>query len=240
MENFKTAFITGCSGELGIEIAKRLISSKFKIICHIRKKNKKFNDFKKKFKKNIISTISCDLLDSSNLEIQLNKITKKIETLDVLIINAGSPYGNLFEMTRITDIKKIYEINFFSQIFIVQKLLRLMKKSKNSSIINISSLSSLIPLRGNIPYGGSKASLNLFTQILAKELKKYKIRVNAIAPTILNNKMGNKTDLNTAKTLLKNTFKKKPISMKIVTDKIIYLLSKNGSSINGKIIKVIR
>tara|TARA_B100000963_G_scaffold362055_1_gene402831 strand:+ start:16529 stop:17251 length:723 start_codon:yes stop_codon:yes gene_type:complete len=240
MKNFKIGLVTGCNGELGIEIAKKLILSKFKIICHIRKKNKKFKDFEKKYKNNIISTVSCDLLNSSNLETQLNKITKKIEKLDVLVINAGTPYGNLFEMTRITDIKKIYEINFFSQILIIQKLLRLMKRSKSATIINISSLSSVIPLKGNIPYGGSKAALNFFTQILAKELKRYKIRVNALAPTILNNKMGSKTDPITAKTLLKNTFKKKPISMKIVTDKIMYLLSKNGHSINGKIIKVIK
>ena len=55
--------------------------------------------------------------------------------------------------------------------------------------------------------GGSKASINFFTKILAKELKIYGIKVNAIAPTILKNKMEEKTDINTAKLLLKSSSK---------------------------------
>ena len=48
MKNQKIAFITGCNGELGIQIAKRLISKKFKLICHLRKKNQEFSKLLKK------------------------------------------------------------------------------------------------------------------------------------------------------------------------------------------------
>ena len=51
MKNQKVAFITGCSGELGIEIAKKLILKKFKLICHIRNNNKEFLKFQKRIKK---------------------------------------------------------------------------------------------------------------------------------------------------------------------------------------------
>ena len=74
---------------------------------------------------------------------------------------------------------------------------------------------------------------------MAKELKIYGIKVNAIAPTILKNKMGRKTDINTAKLLLKSSSKKTGIDMKLVVNKILYLLSKKGNSINSKIIKVL-
>jgi len=239
MKNQKIAFITGCSGELGIDIAKRLISEKFKLICHIRKKNQEFSKFFKKNKKSIIKIVHFNLLETKKIESELKKIYSKTDRLDVIILNAGVPHGGLFELTKVDEIKKIFEVNYFSQILIVQKLLRLLKKTKNSSIINISSLSGLIPLRGNIAYGGSKASINFFTKILAKELKIYGIKVNAIAPTILNNKMGKKTDINTAKFLLKSSSKNRRVNMKFVVNKISYLLSKKGNSINAKIIKVL-
>ena len=239
MKNQKVAFITGCSGELGIEIAKKLILKKFKLICHIRNNNKEFLKFQKKNKKSIIKVLYFDLLETKKIESELTKIYSKTDRLNLVILNAAEPHGGLFELTKLDEIKKIFQVNFFSQIFIIQKLLRLLKKTKNSSIINISSLSSLIPLRGNIAYGGSKASINFFTKILAKELKIYGIKVNAIAPTILKNKMGRKTDINTAKLLLKSSSKKTGIDMKLVVNKILYLLSKKGNSINSKIIKVL-
>tara|TARA_Y200000002_G_scaffold337820_1_gene306792 strand:- start:362 stop:1081 length:720 start_codon:yes stop_codon:yes gene_type:complete len=239
MKNQKIAFITGCNGELGIQIAKRLISKKFKLICHLRKKNQEFSKLLKKNKKSIIKILYFDLLETKKIELELKKIYLKTDKLDLIILNAGVPHGGLIELTKVDEIRKIFEVNYFSQVFIIQKLLRLLKKTKNSSIINISSLSSLIPLRGNIAYGGSKASINFCTKILAKELKIYGIKVNAIAPTVLNNKMGKKTDINTAKFLLKSSLKNKKIDMKFVVNKILYLLSKKGNSINGKIIKVL-
>ena len=238
MENNKVAFITGCKGELGTMIMKKLISKNYKVICHIRKKDKKFFNFTKKFKKNIIQIICFDLLNKDDLVKQIEKLSKNINRIDLLIINAGSSYGGLFEMSKIEDIKKIYEVNFFSQILIIQKLLKLLKKTKKSLIINISSISSLIPLRGNIAYGGSKLLLNFFTKILSKELKVYDIRVNALAPTVLKNKMGKKTDLQTSKFLLKKSLGKKPLNMKKVVDKIIFLISDKAKTINGRVIKI--
>ena len=66
MSNYQIAFITGCSGDLGIEIAKKLIKKNYKLICQIRKKNKNFNKFFNQNKKNIISIISFDLMNQKN------------------------------------------------------------------------------------------------------------------------------------------------------------------------------
>lgn len=239
MINQKVAFITGCSGELGIEIAKKLIRKKYKLICHVRKKNKNFIKFYEKNKKNIVQIIYFDLIDSKKIDSEMKKVIPKIEKINLLILNAATPHGGLFEMTKVDDIKKIYEINYFSQILIIQKLLRFLKKEKNSSIINISSLSGIIPLRGNVAYGGSKSSINFFTKILAKELKTYGINVNAIAPAVLNNQMGNKTDTITTKSLLRFSLNNKKVNMKTVVNKISYLISKQGNHINAKVIKVL-
>lgn len=238
MLNNKVAFITGSTGDLGIEIAKKLIKKKYKLICQIRKTNKKFDKFKSQNKKDILEILVFDFLNEKKIHNSMKKILKKYNKIDVLIINAAIPYGGIFEMTKIDMIKKVFEINFFSQLLIIQKLLKLLKKSKNPSIINISSVASFSSKKGNIPYGGSKAVLNYATKILANELSNYKIRVNAIAPSVLENKMGNLMNEKSKKELIDNSFQKKIFKMNDVVELLVFLLSSKSRSINGQILRI--
>jgi 3-oxoacyl-[acyl-carrier protein] reductase len=238
MLNNKVAFITGSTGDLGIEIAKKLIKKKYKLICQIRKTNKKFDKFKSQNKKDILEILVFDFLNEKKIPNSMKKISKKYNKIDVLIVNAAIPYGGIFEMTKIDMIKKVFEINFFSQLLIIQKLLKLLKKSKNPSIINISSVASFSSKKGNIPYGGSKAVLNYATKILANELSNYKIRVNAIAPSVLENKMGNLMNEKSKKELIDNSFQKKTFKMNDVVELIVFLLSSKSRSINGQILRI--
>lgn len=238
MLNNKVAFITGSTGDLGIEIAKKLIKKKYKLICQIRKTNKKFDKFKSQNKKDILEILVFDFLNEKKIHNSMKKISKKYNKIDVLIVNAAIPYGGIFEMTKIDMIKKVFEINFFSQLLIIQKLLKLLKKSKNPSIINISSVASFSSKKGNIPYGGSKAVLNYATKILANELSNYKIRVNAIAPSVLENKMGNLMNEKSKKELIDNSFQKKTFKMNDVVELIVFLLSSKSRSINGQILRI--
>jgi 3-oxoacyl-[acyl-carrier protein] reductase len=238
MSNNKIAFITGCAGDLGIKVAKKLIQKNYKLICQIKNTNAEFDKFKNKNKNNILEVLIFNLLDENRIKISMKKIVEKYNKIDLLIINAAVPHGNIFEMTKIDKIREVFEINFFSQLLIVQNLLKLLKKSKNPSIINISSVSSFTPKRGNISYGGSKAALNYATKILANELNSYKIRVNAIAPSVLDNKMGNLMDEKSKKDLIDSSFQKKKIEMKDVVELIIFLLSLKSKSINGQILRI--
>jgi 3-oxoacyl-[acyl-carrier protein] reductase len=132
----------------------------------------------------------------------------------------------------------VFEINFFSQLLIIQNLLKLLKRSKNPSIINISSVISFSSKRGNMSYGGSKAALNYATKILANELNNYKIRVNAIAPSVLENKMGNLMNEKSKKDLIDNSFQKKIFKMNDVVELVTFLLSSKSKSINGQILRI--
>ena len=135
----KTVFITGCNGSLGIKLVQHFIKKKFLVIGTSRRvytKNKKFKNF---------INYKLDLEKKSNLLNIINDLKKKKIKIDILINNAAIPAGSLIEMTSIENLKKVFEINFFSQIRLVQNLLRFLKKSKNASIINIGSISALEP-----------------------------------------------------------------------------------------------
>ena len=142
-------------------------------------------------------------------------------------------------MTSLEKLKKIYEVNFFSVYFITQKVLKLLKKSKEPSIVNISSSASIENNIGRFAYASSKQILNSFTKTLSKEVGRYKIRVNSIAPGLTNTKMMKKstTDKN-----IEETIKRIPIARVAETDEIaqlvLFLSSNNSSYINGQIISI--
>lgn len=238
MTNKKCAFITGCSGSLGKDILKNILKKNYEVICHSKKTDKDLKQILKKNKKNIKKVLNFDLLDHLKTDEQLRSLYKNINQLDLVILNAAAPHGGILEMTKVEDIKKIFEINFFSQIYIIQKLLRLLKKSNSPSIIFISSIVSMSPSKGNLAYGGSKTAINYATKVLAEEFANYNIRVNAIAPIVIDNHMGKKMDAKSKNEMIESTFQKKILKNKDIINMISFLTSQKSKRINGQILRI--
>ena len=232
--------ITGVNRGLGKYTFERFLKEGANIICTVRKKNKLFANYikniKKKHKGKII-ILQFDFEKSDQIINELNKLKKRNIKIDILINNVGYASGSILEMTSMTNLEKIFKINFFSQLIIIQKLLPILKKNKKSSIINVCSISSFLDHRGTIGYGSSKAAFAFATKVMAKEFLRYNIRVNAIAPSAFKTDMFNKMDKTSKKKLLKDSKLKRPLSIKSVADKILFLSSSASNKINGKIIK---
>ena len=237
----KTAFITGSNRGIGKAILEKFLVNRAEVICAVRKIDDKFLDYinlqSKKFDKKI-KVLEFDLKNENEIKKSIEDLYKKKINLDILVNNAGIPGGSLAEMTSIKSLRDMFEINFFSQIKVTQLLLRLLKKSNSASIINIGSVSGLFPERGNLMYGSSKAALMFATKVMAKEFSIYKIRVNAIAPTVTETDMLKKMDKNAKEKLLKESNLKEPISPNDVANEVLHLASEKSITINGQIIKI--
>ena len=198
----KTALITGSNRGIGKTILYKFLENGADVICTVRKINNEFLDninlLSEKYKSKI-EILEFDLEDEESIKKSIETLYNKKKSLDVLVNNAGIPGGSLIEMTSINALRKIFEVNFFSQIKITQLLIRLLKKSKNASIINIGSVSGLSAERGTLTYGSSKAAFMFATKVMAKEFSIYKIRVNAIAPAVTETDMLKKMDQNAKK-----------------------------------------
>ena len=111
------------------------------------------------------------------------KIKKKFRNLDALINNVGiaGPTGTIEKLDS-NEWENTLHVNVNSHFYFTKQAIPLLKKSKTSSIINISSGAGIMgfPLRS--PYAASKWAVIGMTKTLAMELGKYKIRVNAICP----------------------------------------------------------
>lgn len=236
----KTVFITGVNRGLGKYTFERFLKEGANLICTVRKRDIKFSEYLKKIKKkfnNKIKVLYFDLENKNQIIENLSKLKKKNLTIDILVNNAGFASGSILEMTSIDNIEKIFKINYFSQLLIIQKLLPFLKKSKNASIVNIVSISGFLDHRGTLAYGSSKAAFAFATKVMANEFLAYKIRVNAIAPSAINTGMLKKMDIRSINQLLKDTNLKKPLMVSSVVKKILFLSSIESVNLNGKIIK---
>jgi len=124
-----------------------------------------------------------DASDETQVIVFFHKIKKKFRNLDALINNVGvaGPTGTIEKLDS-SEWENTLHVNVNSHFYFTKQAIPLLKKSKTSSIINISSGAGIMgfPLRS--PYAASKWAVVGMTKTLAMELGKYKIRVNAVCP----------------------------------------------------------
>ena len=231
----KTALISGANGGIGKSIVDLFVKNNATVICLIRKSDAKFSEHIKKLSKKI-TIIEADLTDEDNLKIQVEKAFSNKKKLDILVNNAGKAFGSIIEMTSQKKLKEIFDVNFFSQIRLTQLVLKYLKNSKDSSIINIGSISAKIADKGTLAYGCSKLALMHATKIMANEFSNYNIKVNGICPNATNTKMLKKMDSKAREAFISRSFMKKALEPIDVANLILFLSSKNSRYINGEII----
>ena len=238
----KIVFITGSNKGLGKNFLEHYAINGSEIISCSRQENKNHEDFCDYLikKHNVkIHRYYFDLENVSELSKNLQIIISSFSKIDILINNAGINFTSLLEMTSLEKLKKIYDVNFFSSFLITQKLLRLLKKSNSASIINISSTASIENNIGRFAYSSSKALLNVFTKTLSKEVGRFQIRVNAVAPGLTNTDMMTST---TSEKIINETIKRIPLSriakQEEITNLVLFLGSETSSYINGQVISI--
>lgn len=238
----KSALITGANRGIGFSILKRLAENGANIIACARKQDdlfeKKISDISKKF--NIkIKPIYFDLSNENEIEQGSKKIISLNWIIDIIVNNAGINHVALFQMTSIKKMREIFNINFFSQILLTQKLLNIMIKNKKGSIINISSNAAVECDAGRSGYSSSKAALIAWTKVLSKELGNFNIRVNAVSPGLTNTDMMKK-DL--SRKVIEDAIKRVPLKRAADPDEIakvvLFLASDLSSYVNGEVISV--
>ena len=179
---------------------------------------------------------TANVTQESDIKSLFSMIRKTFGKLDHLINNAGIASMNHFMLTPMNSVNNILNTNFVGTFLCCREASKLMKKQKFGRIVNFSTIAVSLKLEGEAVYVASKAAINAFTQVIAKELAEFGITVNAVGPTPIN------TDLIAAvpKEKIQNILNQQAIhqlaSFEDVANVIDFFLKKQSAFITGQII----
>ena len=196
----RVAIVTGASRGIGREIARELAYKGIKVIANY---NKSENEAKRLQEELMQEKIYIDIFkaDVSNREegkALVEFALKKFGKIDILINNAGISEYKLFNEETDEDWNRVIDTNLYSAFMMCQEVIPNMIKNQSGCIVNISSIWGQVGSSLEVIYSVSKAGMDGLTKALAKELGPSNIRVNSIAPGIINtdmNKNLNEEDL---------------------------------------------
>ncbi len=237
----KTALITGCNRGIGKAMVEKFASEGANLICAIRKENLAFKEETDKWASQYgvnIDFIYFDLTDEESIKAAFKDLQKEKRVIDVLVNNAGIPAGGFLLMTSISKVKEVMQVNFFSQILVTQLVVKMMMKQKHGAIVNMSSVTALDNQGGWTAYGSSKAAMISLTRTAARELASFGIRVNAVAPGLIDTQMGGEMDEKYQAEMLSRSDLGRKGTPEEVANLVCFLASDEASYMTGQLIRI--
>lgn len=233
----KTVLITGASGGIGSEIVKKFAERNYNIIYHYN------NNFDKTLVENIskktnILPIKANFKNNEEIVNMFNLAIKTFGKIDCLVNNAG-----VDRVCSIIDeeggaVADLLQINLTSTIILTSLVAKQMCKQQSGAIVNISSIWGISGGSMESVYSASKAGIIGFTKATAKELGRNGIRVNAVAPGLIDTKMNDNLS-SEDKAEFVNTLAINQIGSAIdVANAVYFLASDEAKYITGQILGV--
>lgn len=232
----KNVLLTGANRGIGKKILEKLAQNGANVWACSRSYHEEFERDVRKLKKEHqvqIQIVYFDLTDEAEMKAAVKQIMNEKLPVDALINNAGMAFGGTLHMTSMEAIKEVFEINYFAAIRLTQYVSKYMIRQKQGVIINMASVGGIESKPGYLAYGSSKAALIWATKCLANELAAYKIRVNAIAPGLVNTEMGFYKSEKELEETLQRTPQKRMAEPEEIADAVLYLLSEQAAFITG-------
>lgn len=183
----KVILVTGASRGIGRKIANELDKKGYIVIANYNKSEKLAKTLKEQGKN--IEIYKADVSKREQVKEMVQYIIKKYEKIDVLINNAGISQSKLFNDVSDEDWNNMINNNLYSAFCVTQEVIPNMIHRKEGCIINISSIWGIVGASCESIYSIAKAGIDAMTKSLAKELGLSNIRVNSIAPGIIDTDM---------------------------------------------------
>lgn len=179
--------VTGASRGIGREIAKNLAQKGNIVIANYNKSEEQAQNLQNENEN--IEIYKADVSKREEVKQMVEYVLNKYGKIDVLVNNAGISENKLFTDVTDEDWQKIININLYSAFCVTQEVLPNMIHNKCGCIINISSIWGIVGASCETIYSITKAGIDAMTKSLAKELGPSNIRVNSIAPGVIDTDM---------------------------------------------------
>lgn len=176
LEN-KVCIITGAAQGIGRQIAKQFATDGAIVYACDRQEFTTDNER--------IHPIVMDITDTASVKANLMQIFKAEGRIDCLVNNAGIVYNRKIGMIMREETERMFLVNVIAVLELIQLSSRLMARNGGGSIVNIASVTAVLGSPGQVAYSATKGAIISMTKSAAKELAPQGIRVNAVAPGIV-------------------------------------------------------
>lgn len=179
-----------------------------------------------------------DVTSTDDAERVIDEAVEALGGLDILVNNAGIIRDQLALTMPQDDFASVLEVNLVGTFTFSQAAVRHMLREHAGSIVNISSVASLIGGRGQTNYAASKGGVNAFTRALASEVASKGIRVNAVAPGMIQTAMSESVRSLTEDKIKKTIPMRRYGQVEDIADLVVFLASDRAGYITGQVMVV--
>lgn len=234
----KVAIITGATRGIGFATAKLFLENNAKVAIlgskeeSVNKALEKLDTFKDK-----VIGFYPNLNDENEVADAFKKVAEKFGKIDILINNAGVSSSTPLENYSYQEFEKIINLNV-NAMFLCSKIAVAYMKDNGGVILNTSSMVSIYGQPSGCGYPTSKFAVNGLTKSLARELGKYKIRVNAVAPGVINTDMVSSLPKEVIEPIIAQIPLGRIGEPEDIANAFLYLASPMASFVTGEILSV--
>jgi len=223
----KKVLITGSTGALGEAIARYFHANGYFVYLHYRNGEDKAKALKSELENSEI--IGFDIVDKEAVHKNLENIE-----LDVLVNNAGITKDKLFFWMEDEDWDSVVDTSVNGTFNVTKAVIKNMISKKNCAIVNVASVSGLVGNMGQTNYSAAKGAMIAFTKSLALEMARYKIRVNAVAPGLIESEMTKDLDMKA----IKKEIPLKRVGKPEDVAECVFFLADKASYVTGEVLNI--
>lgn len=236
----KVALITGGSKGIGRSIALELVKAGAAVVICYSKNEAEAEETIKLIKEigGFGKSVKGDVSLYKDAAEIIDFTIKSFGTIDILINNAGISYVGLFMDMQESEWNKLFDVDLKGVINCSHYALQHMVRQEKGNIINISSIWGNSGASCEAIYSAAKGAVNSFTKALAKEMAPSNIRVNAIAPGVINTEMNNWLTIEERKDLISEIPMQRFGNPEDIGKLAVFLASDDANYITGQIITV--
>jgi 3-oxoacyl-[acyl-carrier protein] reductase len=236
----KTALVTGGSRGIGKAIVLKLASAGVNVAFSYRTHKVEADNVQKEAAALGVKVCGeqVDIKDAQAVRRWVDRIKNDFGGLDILINNAGITNDKPLMMMTPEDWSAVIDTNLNGMYHACRACIVGFMKQKSGNIVNISSVSGIIGLAGQVNYSASKGGMNAFTKALAREVAGFGVRVNAVAPGFIDTHMISPLKGEKLAQVTDRIPAKRLGSVEDVAHAVMFLISERSGYITGQILQV--
>ncbi len=237
----RVAFVTGAKGGIGRATALRLLEAGCSLVAHVRATDEEMQQLADEFDAAAPGRslfVEGPIGESETVNRAARLIFERFKRLDVVVNNAGVMRNGPIGMISDDDISVSLDSNLASVLKVTQTMARLMKRHKSGAIINLSSILGIRGSAAQMVYAATKAGVIGATLSASKELAPFGIRVNAVAPGLIDTAMTSWIAPDARDALVANIGLGRIGTPEDVADVILFLASDLARYVTGQVVGV--